>query len=62
MAPPDTKVLVHEISAKKSWVSHGVEGWYVEPAMKDYCCLRYFIPKTGSERIAETVHFFLQQL
>ena len=62
MPPPDTKVLVHETSANKSWVSHRVEGWYVEPAMKGYCCLRYVIPKTGSERIAETVPFILQQL
>ena len=31
------------------------------PAMKHYRCFRCFIPKTGSERIAETVQFFPQQ-
>ena len=32
------------------------------PVMKHYRCFRCFIPKTGSERIAETVQFFPQQV
>ena len=63
LAPPGTKVVVHETpAARKSWAPHGIEGWYVGPAMKHYRCFRCFIPKTGSERIAETVQFFPQQV
>ena len=59
LAPPGTKVLVYETpSTRRSWSPHGIVGWYVGPAMDHYRCFRCFIPKTGNERIAETVQFF----
>jgi len=59
LAPPGTQVLVHEApKERKSWDPHGVDGWYVGPAMKHYRCFRCYIPTTNSERIAETVDFF----
>ena len=56
---PGTKKIVYETpSSRESWATHGIEGWYVGPAMEHYrnfgCC----IPTTGSERIAEAVEFF----
>ena len=63
LSPPGTKVLVYETpSTRRSWSPHGLGGWYVGPAMDHYRCFRCFTPKTGSERIAETVQFFPQQV
>ena len=63
LAPSGTKVVVYETpAARNSWALHGIEGWYVGPAIKQYRCFRYFIPKTGSERIGEIVQFFQQQV
>lgn len=37
MAPPGTKVLVHEtLQVQGSWAPHGVEGWYIDHAPKHY--------------------------
>ena len=37
LAPPGTKILVHEApKERKSLDLHGVDGWYVGPAMKHY--------------------------
>ena len=39
LAPPGTKVIVHEKTAnRKTWDPHGVDGWYVGPAMEHYRC------------------------
>ena len=59
LAPPGTKVLVYEtLACRQSWATHGIEGWYVGPAMEHYRDFRCYIPTTGSERIAETLDFF----
>ena len=59
MAPPGTKVLVHETPAVRgSWAPHGVEGWYVGHAPQHYRCYRCYIPKTRAERISRSVEFF----
>jgi hypothetical protein len=59
LAPPGTKVLVHEIPAKRgTWAPHGVDGWYIGAAPEHYRCHRVYIPATRAERIAKTVEFF----
>ena len=45
-------------TSRKSWATHGIEYWYIGPAMEYYRNLCWYIPTTGSERIAETVEFF----
>jgi hypothetical protein len=59
MAPPGTKVIVHEKPKNRgTWAPHGVDGWYVGPAMEHYRCYKCYIPATDSIRIADTVQFF----
>ena len=41
LAPPGTKVLAHEKPAKRqSWAPHGVDGWYIGPAMEHLLKIR----------------------
>ena len=62
MAPPGTKVLVHEKPGnRKTWAGHGTEGWYIGPSLEHYRCYKCYMPTTHSERNADTVEFFPQQ-
>ena len=37
LVPPGTKFVVHENPKKRaSWAAHGVDGWYLGPAMDHY--------------------------
>ena len=59
MAPPGTKVVVHEKSDnRKSWAGHGTEAWYIGPALEHYRCSKCYMPATYSERNVDTVEFF----
>ena len=50
--------MVHEKSNKcASWVDHGVDGWYLFPAMDHYRCYRIYVPNTRAERNSDTVAF-----
>jgi hypothetical protein len=61
MAPPGTKVLIHEKSGQRqSWDSHATEGWYLGPANDHYRCYRVFTNKTKAERIIDTIECFPQ--
>jgi hypothetical protein len=56
IAPPGTKVLVHEKpDVRGTWSPHAVEGWYVGPASNHYRCYRVWIKETAAERIADTL-------
>jgi hypothetical protein len=59
MAPPGTKVLIHEKSGQRqSWDPHATEGWYLGPAHDHYRCYRVFTNKTKAERIIDTIELF----
>jgi hypothetical protein len=59
MAPPGTKVLIHEKPQKRgSWDPHGIEGWYLGPARQHYRCYQIFAIKTKATRITDTVKCF----
>jgi hypothetical protein len=59
LAPPGTKVIVHENpTQRKTWAAHGIDGWYVGAAPEHYRCHRTYIPETRQERIGRTVEFF----
>ena len=59
LAPPGTRVIVHEKpTQRRTWALHGINGWYIGPAMDHYQCYRVWIPSTHAERIADTIHFF----
>ena len=59
LAPPGTRVLVHEKpTLRGTWSPHAVDGWYLGPAMLHYRCYRVWILKTTSKHIADTVVWF----
>ena len=63
VAPPGIKVLIHEKSnVRRTWAPHGIEGWYLGPAMEHYRCYRVYASKTGGERISDTIEFFPQDI
>ena len=58
LAPPGCKIIAHETPAqRKTWAAHGVDGFYLGPAMNHYRCHNVYIPSTHSERVVETVDF-----
>jgi hypothetical protein len=55
IAPPGTRVLVHEKPAdQETWSPHGTHGWYVGPALDLYRCYRTWVLYTRCERICNT--------
>ena len=59
IAPPGVRVVVHEKPAERgSWDPHGVDGWYIGPAMESYRCFKTYIWSTKAERITDTVEWF----
>ena len=59
MAPPGSKVLVHEKPQnRKTWSGYGTEAWYIGPSLEHYRCYKYYIPIICTERNADTVEFF----
>ena len=58
MAPPGTKIAVHDKpTTRKSWAPHGTDGWYIDPSLHHYRCVKCFMPTTKSVRDADTVVF-----
>ena len=56
LAPPGMKIIVHERPQDRgSWSPHGIDGWYVGPALNHYRCHRVYIPATNAIRISDTV-------
>ena len=59
LAPPGTRVIAHEKPQQRgTWDPHGVNGWYVGPALEHYRCITCYIPSTGKERVVDTVQWF----
>lgn len=56
IAPAGTKVVVYETPEQRaSWSPHGVDGFYVGPALQHYRCYKVYVTKTKRTRIAETL-------
>ena len=59
LAPPGTHVIIHEKPAQcQTWAPHGIDRWYVGPALDHYQCHRVWIPSTRSECMTDTLQFF----
>jgi len=59
LAPPGTRVLVHEKpNNRESWAPHGVDAWYIGPALESYRCYLTYIWETKAERITDTLEWF----
>jgi hypothetical protein len=58
MAPPGTRIIAHEApSRRRTWAPHGLDGWYIGPALEHYLCYTVYITKTRVNIIVETVDF-----
>ena len=56
IAPAGTKVVAYETPAQRaSWSPHGVDAFYVGPALQHYRCYEVYVPKTKRTRTAETL-------
>ena len=63
IAPLGTKVIIHETVEKRSrWSSHGIEGWYNDPAIKQYSCNKWYIPSTASVLDVLTLGYFCKKI
>jgi hypothetical protein len=59
LAPPGTKVIIQEKTDHRgSWSPHGLNGWYIRPAMEHYRAHRVYCSTTGHKRISDTVDVF----
>jgi hypothetical protein len=58
IAPPGTRAIIHDKpNTRDSWAPHGIDGWYIGPAMESYRCYTCWITETRRERICDTVAF-----
>jgi hypothetical protein len=61
MAPCGTAVLIHEApQIRQSWAPHGLNGFYLGPALDHYRAYRIFVVASNQPRITDTVAWFLQ--
>ena len=62
LAPPIIKVLIHMIpSNKRTFGTHAIDGWYIEPNISHYRFYFCYVPETGSVRHAGSIDFFPQK-
>ena len=51
--------MVYESPVQRtSFGPHGVEAWYIGPALEHYRCFKCYVPSTASVRCADTVEWF----
>jgi hypothetical protein len=56
--PPGTQIMAHEKPDQRaSWDPHGLDGYYLGPALDHYRCYQVHITKTKGTRIVDTVEF-----
>jgi hypothetical protein len=59
LAPSGTLVIAHKKPDQRaSWDPHGLDGYYLGPALDHYRCYPVHITKTKGTRIVDTVEFF----
>jgi hypothetical protein len=59
LAPPGTRAIAYETPSQRgTWDPHGVDGWYVGPALEHYRCYTIHVNDTGGDRTPETISFF----
>ena len=58
MAPPGTRVIVHEKRGNRtSWGHHGTLVWYIGPSLDHYRCMQFYMPATSIVRITDTLQY-----
>jgi hypothetical protein len=58
LAPPGTRIVAHKKPHQRaSWDPHGVDSYYLGPALDHYRCYQVHITKTKGTQIVDTVEF-----
>jgi hypothetical protein len=58
LPPPGTRIIAHEKPDQRaSWDPHGLDGYYLGPALDHYRCYQVHITKTKGTRIVYTFDF-----
>ena len=58
MAPPGTRVVVHEKPGNQtSWGHHSTPGWYLCTFFDHYMCMQCYMPETGIVIITDTLQY-----
>jgi len=58
LAPPCTRVVAYKTKNTRTiWASHGEDGGYVGPALKQYHCASVYFPKTRTVRHVDTARY-----
>jgi hypothetical protein len=56
IAPPGIKVISHNKPDNRgTWAEHGIEGYYIGPALLNYRCHIIYVPSTKSNRVSDTI-------
>jgi hypothetical protein len=59
LGPPGCRILPHDKSDKRTtWAPHGLDGWYVGPALDSYRCWQIWIWESRDIRICDTVTWY----
>ena len=59
LAPPGMRAIVFESpEERQSWSPHGVDGWYVGPALEHYRCYTVVVNDTAAPRHTDTLALF----
>ena len=63
MAPPGTRLMVSETpTQRKTFGTHGVEGWYIGPALQSYRCYKVWVIATRKTLITDMLKWFPHQI
>ena len=58
MAPPGTRVIVHDKPGNQtSWGNHVTPGWYIGLSLDQYRLMQGYMPVTGIVRITDTLRY-----
>ena len=59
LAIAGTKIVIHDKPSNRgSWAPHGVDGFYLGPALQHYRCWRVYCTLTDSVRVTDTIAWF----
>jgi hypothetical protein len=63
LAPLGTKAIIHERpQQRRTFGDHVREGWYIRPAMQHYRHYSIYVTATRSDRVLNTIEFFLTKV
>jgi len=63
LPPPGIRIIIHDKpTVHRSWAPHGIDGWYLGPALRSYCCYTVWAANTQAQHITDTVAWLLSKI